>query len=244
MCAPAIAWPIWLLYQKSFDSGKIAATAKVSRVVPVYKKGGKTNVENYRVIATQTILLKIHEIAVKRKMSETIQPQLKSAQHGFRDKRSVVTNLLGLSVLANAAFERSSQLDVFYGNYKTAFDKLVIYFLIIKLARFGIGKKSARWICQYLIGRTNYVRIGNSKSRLYDSPSGVPPGSSLGPLMFIVFINDIVDAVEFAHTLLFADDIKLASVNSDHCDIRKFQRDIDNVVNWNATNRLFFNEGK
>ncbi|XP_037049652.1 uncharacterized protein LOC119083942 [Bradysia coprophila] len=244
MCAPTIAWPIWLLYQKSFDSGKIAAAAKMSRVVPVHKKGDKANVTNYRVIAIQTLLLKIHEIAVKRKVSEKIQPQLKSAQHGFRDKRSVVTNLLGLSILAHAAFERLAQLDIFYGDYKTAFDKLVILMLIIKLARFGIGKKTARWICQYLVGRTNYVQIGNSKSTLYESPSGVPPGSSLGPLMFIVFINDIVDVVEFANTLLFADDIKLASIISDHYDTRKMQRDIDNVVNWNTVNRLFFNEEK
>ncbi|XP_037030482.1 uncharacterized protein LOC119070318 [Bradysia coprophila] len=180
--------------------------------------GDKANVTNYRVVAIQTLLLKIHEIAMKRKVSEKIQPQLKSAQHGFRDKRSVVTNLLGLSILAHAAFERLAQLDIFYGDYKTAFDKLVILLLIIKLARFGIGKKTARWICQYLVGRTNYVQIGNSKSRCYESPSGVPPGSSLGPLMFIVFINDIVDSVEFANTLLFADDIKLASIISDHYD--------------------------
>ena len=149
-----------------------------------------------------------------------------------------------MSILANAAFERLAQLDIFYGDYKTAFDKLVILLLIVKLARFGIAKKTARWICQYLVGRTNYVQIGNSKSRLYESPSGVPPGSSLGPLMFIVFINDIVDVVEFANTLLFADDLKLASIITDHYDTRKIQRDIDNVVNWNTANRLIFNEKK
>lgn len=190
MCASTIAWPIWLLYQKTVDIGKIAAAMKVSRIVAVYKrKGDKTDVKNHRVVAIQGTVLKIHEIAVKRKINEIIQPFVTSAQHGFRNKRSVVSNLLGLSILAHNAFERRSQLDVFYGDYKTAFDTVVIRLLIIKLARFGVGKKTARWIWQFLTGRTNYVQIGVFKSRVFESPSGVPPGSSIGPSMFIVFIN-------------------------------------------------------
>lgn len=245
MCASAVAWPVWLLHQKSFDSGKIAAAAKVSRIVPVYKKkGAKTDVKNYRVIAIQTMLMKIHDIAVKREISNMIQPQLKSAQHGFRNKKSVVTNLLVQTTLTHEAFERNCQLDTFYGDYKAAFDKVVIMLLIIKFARFKIGKRTARWLWQYLIGRTNFVQIGKTKSRLYESPSGVPPGSSLGPLMFTVFIDDLADVVRFAHTLLFADDMKLASIIRDFEDTLRLQRDIDNVIGWNERNRLHFNNEK
>lgn len=245
MCSSAVAWPMWLLYQKSFDSGKIAAASKVSRIVAVYKKkGAKTDVNNYRVIAIQTILMKVHDAAVKRELSKKIQPKLKSAQHGFRDKRSVVTNLLVQTTLAHKAFERNCQLDTFYGDYKAAFDKLVIMLLIIKFSRFGIGKKTARWLWQYLVGRTNFVQIGKYKSRLYESPSGVPAGSSLGPVMFTVFIDDLVDVLEFARTLLFADDMKLASIICDLEDTQRMQRDIDNVMSWNERNRLHFNNDK
>lgn len=245
MCEAAVAWPMWLLYRKSFEGGKIPAAAKVSRIVAVYKKkGDKTDVKNYRVVAIQTILMKVHDIAVKREISKMIDPQLKSAQHGFRSRRSVVTNLLGQTTLAHKAFERNCQLDTFYGDYKAAFDKLIIMLLIIKFARFGIGKKTARWLWQYLFGRTNYVQIGKSKSRLYESPSGVPPGSSLGPVMFTVFIDDLVDVLEFAYTLLFADDMKLAAIIRDVEDTHKMQRDIDNVMNWNERNRLHFNNDK
>lgn len=245
MCASAVVWPIWLLYKKSFDSEKIATASKVSRIVAVYKKrGARNDIKSYRVVAIQTIVMKIHDIAVRRAISKIIQPQLKSAQHGFRDKRSVVTNLLGQSVLAHKAFEQKCQLDTFYGDYKAAFDKLVIMLLIIKFARFGIGKKTARWLWQFLIDRTNFVQIGNFKSRLYESPSGVPAGSSLGPVMFTVFIDDLVDVVEFARTLLFADDMKLASIICDHYDTQRMQRDIDNVMRWNESNRLYFNNDK
>ncbi|XP_037040311.1 uncharacterized protein LOC119077268 [Bradysia coprophila] len=97
MCASSVAWPIWLLYQKSFNIGEIAATSKISRIVPVYKrKGDKADVKNYRVVAIQTIVLKIHDIAVKKKISEIIQPQLKSAQHGFRNKRTIMSTRLVL----------------------------------------------------------------------------------------------------------------------------------------------------
>ncbi|XP_037040258.1 uncharacterized protein LOC119077181 [Bradysia coprophila] len=207
----------------------ITATSKISRIVPVYKrKGDKAYVKNYRVVAIQTIVLKIHDIAVKKKISEIIQPQLKSAQHGFRNKRSVVTNLLGLSIMAHNAFERSCQLDLCYGDYKTAFDKVIIRLLIVKFARFGIGKKTASIF----------------KSRLYESTSGVPAGSSLGPQMFTVFIDDVVDVLEFVCPLLFADDIKLTSIIFDHSDIHRMQRDIDNVNRWNTENRLQFNKDK
>lgn len=131
-----------------------------------------------------------------------------------------------------------------YGDYKAAFDKVVIRLLIIKLARFGIGRKTAKWVCQFLTGRSNYVQIGSDKSRMFESLSGVPPGSSLGPLMFTTFIDDVVDCVEFARTLLFADDIKLASIIHDFNDTQRMQQDIDNVMRWNSLNRLHFNKRK
>ena len=204
---------------------------KISRIVPVYKrKGNRCDVKNYRVVAIQTVVMKIHEIAVKRKISVKIQPLLSNSQHGFRDKRSVTTNLLNLSILAHKAFELRLQLDTFYGDFKTAFDSVWIRLLIQKIARFHIGKKTAKWLCEFLIKRNNYVQIDDVKSRVYESPSGVPAGSTLGPLMFSVFINDVVEAIEHAVVLLFADDIKLSMIIHDHTDTQRMQHDINNLL--------------
>lgn len=88
------------------------------------------------------------------------------------------------------------------------------------------------------------MQIGAVKSRIYKSPSGVPPGSSLGPEMFTIFINDIVDVIKHAKPLLFADDIKLALIIQNHGDALRMQRDIDSVSEWCNVNRLHFNKDK
>ncbi|XP_037030196.1 uncharacterized protein LOC119070020 [Bradysia coprophila] len=153
------------------------------------RKGDRAEVKNYRVVAIQPIAMKVQEMAVKCKTGLVVQPRLSDVQHGFRYKRFIVTNLLNLSVLAYDAIERRCQVDLFYGDFKAAFDKVWIRKLIIKFASFGVGKKTTRWIWQYLVGRTNYVQIEIEKSRIFESPSGVPPKSSLGLLAFTVFIE-------------------------------------------------------
>lgn len=111
---------------KSLEIGKIPDALKISRVVPVHKKGDESNVKNYRVIAISSIIMKIHEIAMKHRLSSIVNPYLSNAQHGFRRGRSVTTNLLNLSIMAHDAFKNSRQIDVFYGDFKTAFDTVWI----------------------------------------------------------------------------------------------------------------------
>ena len=246
-CASAIVWLLWLLFQKSFATGRIPEMLKMSRVVPVYKKGDKADVRNYRVIAISSVVLKMYEIAIKQQLSLIVEPKLSNSQHGFRPNRSIATNLMNLSILAHNTFEKSRQLDVFYGDFKTAFDTVWLRRLIEKLASYGIGVKTAKWLCEFLIKRTNFVRLDKSNSRVYVSTSGVPAGSVLGPLLFDVFINDIVEAVQYAIVLLFADDIKVVfevrTVNGAN-NSSLLQRDINNLMKWCAENRLYFNHSK
>ncbi|XP_055316139.1 uncharacterized protein LOC129575925 [Sitodiplosis mosellana] len=243
-CIDAIVWPIWLLYQKTFDAGTIPYLLKLSRVVPVYKKGPKEDVTNYRVIAISSVILKIFELSIKHQLSAIIDPQLSNSQHGFRTKRSVTTNLLSLSILAHDVFRKKTQLDVFYGDFKTAFDRVWHRKLIEKIAHFKIGRKTARWLCDFVIGRFNFVMIGQSKSRSYPSPSGVPAGSVLGPVLFTMFINDISAIVEKSTVLLLADDIKIALEirgNTMSNNTHHLQNDIDKLMFWSiAFNKDIF----
>lgn len=243
-CADSLVFPIWLLFTKTLDNSRIPDKLKVSRVIALFKKGNRKNVENYRIIAINSILMKIFEIAVLNKLRLSINCKLSNAQHGFRSGRSVTTNLINLSVSAYEALQNGNQLDIFYGDFKNAFDRVCHRLLVKKLHNFNVSKRSSKWIYEFLSNRTNYVQIGNNKSRLYSSNSGVPAGSTLGPLLFLIFINDIVDVVEHATVLMFADDIKIQIEVKTSTEVFKLQSDINNLLSWCNTNRLYFNNDK
>lgn len=244
-CSDALVWPLWILHQKSMELGKISSRLKISRVVPEFKKkGDKADIENYRITAISSVILRIYEIAVQVKLLDIINPQLSNAQHGFRPKRSISTNLLNLSIAAHEAFAKKQQLDVFYGDFQNAFDKATHSILTRKAWSFGIGKKTAKWIFEFLVGRKFFVQIGSTKSRIYESTSGVPAGSILGPLLFVMFINDIVDSVRDSMILLFADDVKMSMPISSIEDTRCLQADINKVLRWSELNKMPFNPQK
>lgn len=244
MCVESIVWPIWLLFQKTFEMGIIPERLKMSRVVPVFKKGDKNDVSNYRIVAISSTILKIFERAIRNKLTSIIEPKLSNAQHGFRSKRSITTNLMNLSIAVHESFSNGHQTDVFYGDFKNAFDKVWHRRLIEKLSTFNIGERTAKWLCEFVVGRRNYVKIGEFMSRTYNSPSGVPAGSTLGPILFSIYINDLVDAVKFALVLLFADDVKILKEITDANDTRMLQEDINNILVWCERNRLYFNNKK
>lgn len=243
-CGDALVWPLWILYQKTKDEEIIPTRLKMSRVVPVFKKGKKDNITNYRIVAISPVILRIYESAIQIKLRQIVEPLITNSQHGFRPGRSVTTNLMNLSVLAHEAFENGCQLDVFYGDYKNAFDKVVIRILIKKFWNFGIGRKTAKWLCEFLVGRNFYVAIGGYKSRIYVSKSGVPAGSILGPICFLIFINDVVQSIRFSVPLLLADDIKLACTIRSILDVQRFQNYIDRLLEWCHENKLYFNPEK
>lgn len=243
-CANALVFPIWLLFTKSFETGALPTKLKLSRAIPVHKKGERKDVTNYRIIAISSVILKIFEIVVQRKLTTIVGEKLSNSQHGFRQGRSVTSNLLNLSIAAHKALERRNQLDVFYGDFKCGFDRVCHRLLIQKVIKFGIGGQTVKWIYEFLYRRINYVQIGKCKSRPYEVASGVPAGSTLGPLLFLIFIDDISEVVQHAKTLLFADDIKIYLEVSSSYETLRLQSDINNLLSWCETNRLFFNESK
>lgn len=241
-CAQALVFPIWLLFQKSFETGTIPSRLKLSRVIPLFKKGDRKNIANYRVIAISPIILKIFEIAVHRKLMAAVNDKLSNSQHGFRPRRSVTTNLLNLSIAAHKALENGKQLDVFYGDFESAFYRVCHRILIQKLLRLEIGEKTAKWVMDFLVNRASYVQIGNCRSIPYETASGVPAGSTLGPLLFLIFIDDITEVVDHASVLLFADDIKIYNEIGSSYDSLRLQSDINKLFQWCEANGLFFKD--
>lgn len=111
-------------------------------------------------------------------LTTIIEPHISNAQHGFRSKRSVTTNLMNLSIKAHEAFQNNNQLDVFYGDFRSAFYTVCHRLLIAKLSRFRIGPKTAKWLYAFIDKIMKYVQIGSAKSRDFQATSGVPAGST------------------------------------------------------------------
>lgn len=159
-CADALIWPLWILHRKSFEAGMISSKLKVSRVVPDI-----ADIMNYRITTVSSVVLRVYEIAMKAKLWEHTDPNITNAQHAFRPKLSISSNLLNLSIAAHEAFVKKRQLDVCYGDFANAFDKVIHRILLAKFWKFGIGKKMAKWSIEFLVGRVFFVQIGNVKSR-------------------------------------------------------------------------------
>ena len=229
---------------KTFETGKIPPKVKLSRVVPVYKKGKKTNIENYRVVAISSAILKIFQRASKLQLTMIVEPYVSESQHGFRPKRSVTTNLLCQSIATYDAFEQGIQLDTFIGDFEKAFERVIHRLLVGKMSKFLIGPKTARWLYENIRQIMYYVQIGETKSREFEATSGIVPGSIFGPILFTIFINDVVDVVMHALVLLFADDMKASMKIYDESDVLKLQSDIDRIHQWTVENRLLFNSEK
>lgn len=243
-CIGAMSSPLWLLWQKTVEMKQIPKKTKLSRVVPVFKKGKKKNIENYRVVVIISSILKIFQRAIKLQLTIIMEPYVHNSQHGFRPKRSVTTNLLSQSVVVYEAFERGLQLDTFLGDFEKAFERVCHRLFIGKLHKFSIGPKTARWLFENIRQFRYYVQIGEIKSREYESTSGIVPGSILGPQMFTMFINDVAEVVMHAFVLLFADDIKASMRIQYVTDSLKLQSDINRIYEWSIANRLFFNADK
>ena len=171
------------------------------------------------------------------------QNLLNSSQHGFVSHRSCLTNLLEYLETLTSLLDKGHNIDVFYLDFSKAFDRVPHMRLLAKLQAHGITGDIFNWIQSWLSDRKQRVVLNGSQSDWTPVPSGVPQGSVLGPLLFIIFINDIDTAVDVLHCCLlkFADDTKgLHKVDNDD-DASKLQKDLDNLYKWSCDWQMLFN---
>ena len=164
-------------------------------------------------------------------------------QHGFVKKKSCLTNLLETLDMVTDALNNGHQTLVVFLDFQKAFDKVCHESLHYKLERLGFCQEIRRWLRSYLNGRKQRVVIGESYSDWRPVTSGVPQGSVLGPLLFVVFINDMPAVVN--HIIkLFADDSKLIGVIKNNSDLELVQKDLDALVCWAKEWRMLFHPDK
>ena len=231
-----------VLFIKSLKSGRLPRDWKSAIVIPLHKKGSTKKTEDFRPVSLTSIICKILESIIRDSIVEHMDKNklFIEHQHGFRSKRSCVTQLLEVIDDWYEILDDKGCIDVIYLDFQKAFDTVPHRRLLNKMYAYGIRGQLLKWTESFLIGRTQKVRVSNAVSSERNVLSGIPQGSVLGPILFLVFINDLPDVVECS-VKLFADDTKIYSAIENHDDCAKIQKDIDNLAAWSDKWLLRFN---
>ena len=245
-CKDSLAVPIFLLWHDSFRSGVIPPSMKTQYITPVYKKGDRTSAANYRPVSITSHLIKIFERVLRKHIVQHMESNsfLSPHQHGFRKKRSCLTQLLDHVDNTLKTLNSGDEVDVIYLDYAKAFDKVDHNILLAKAKRYGITGKTLQWLAEFLKNRLQTVVVEGEKSSFQIVISGVPQGTVLGPILFILYIDDQLDTLLTALGKVFADDTKLISKIADLVARCLLQEDLFNVIQWALQNNMQLNETK
>lgn len=243
-CSEWLSSPLLHIFNLALSTGVYPDRWKVTRVSPIPKSHDASDVEEHRPIAILSSVAKLFESILNRLIAPQVKPYLCDAQHGFRPKRSVDTNLLTLVDSISEHLDKGIQVDVLYFDFKKAFDRVDNDILLKKLCEIGFSPLLLKFFASYLRDRQQFVQHGCFVSETYHTRSGVSQGSILGPLLFGIMINDLAEVPRCARCLLYADDLKLIYGVQRESDCGSLQEDIDRVFQWSAENRLLFNASK
>ena len=243
----SISEPLSIIYNKSMQSGCVPQDWRSANITPIFKKGSKTDPSNFRPISLTSVPCKLMESVIKDHIMDHLLTNelILSSQHGFMKRKSCLTNLLDFFEYVTSEVDRGNPVDTIYLDFSKAFDKVPHQRLLAKLKSHKISDNVLTWIEHWLMDRKQRTVINGEASEWAAVLSGVPQGSVLGPLAFIVFINDL----DFAATLIdiinkFADDTKVGHVIKNITNQTDLQDCLDKLCDWAKTWGMQFNEKK
>ena len=240
-----LAAPLSVIFSASIDRGYFPPAWKTSNITPIYKGGKRGEPQNYRPIALLSSVSKVLEMLVHDCLSSHLESNnfLSPDQHGFRKGRSCTTNLLTAADDWTKAADHHWPVDVIYFDFSKAFDRVNHTVLYRRLQELNIQDPLLSWLKSYLANRSFRVRVNNSLSPILPSLSGVPQGSILGPLLFLIVINSASFHLS-SPIKVFADDIKIWRIIQSQDDSLILQQDIDRLCDWSEHNLLPLNPAK
>ena len=244
---PELSLPLCDLFNMSVQQGCVPTAWRSANVIPVYKgKGSTLEVNNYRPISLTNVFCKSLERLIRSSIITHLEPYklLSNCQFGFRSGLSTLTQLTQGQIFINDHINQLRCVDGVYTDLSKAFDSISHSKLLLKLQAYGISGPILCWIKSFIIGRTQSVSVNSKLSTQKPCTSGVPQGSILSPLLFILFINDLPDYISYSTIFLYADDAKLLKPITCLSDCIHLQNDLDSFAAWCSLWQLKLNIAK
>ncbi|MEL7079430.1 MAG: reverse transcriptase family protein [Cyanobacteria bacterium J06582_2] len=247
-CKKQLSKPIYMIWRSSLDNNDIADIYLHAIINPVLKPGCAANLpKSYRPISLTSHIIKIMEKILRKAIIQHLTDNnlLPNNQHGFIKGRSTLSQLLGQTETILRTIEEGNDLDSIYLDFSKAFDKVDHNILCTKLKKLGIGGKIGTWLHTFLTKRTQQVSANGVLSEPTPVLSGVPQGTVLGPILFIIKISDFDHGLVKSSISLYADDSRASSIVSSEYDKNNFQTELNDIIYpWAPANKAVFNGDK
>lgn len=243
--AEQISRPLTILYNKSINSGEVPEDWRKANIIPIYKNGPRNEPGNYRPVSLTSVVCKILERIIKERLTHYLDEKkhISPNQHGFVSHRSCLTNLLEALEKWTEYLDAGNGIDVIFLDYRKAFDTVPHKRLLSKLQQAGITGKVFNWIQAFLQSREMRVVVNGHCSSWTQVISGVPQGSVIGPLLFLIYVNDLPDWIK-SEMRMFADDTKVWKKITELKDCIDLQEDLTRLQHWSNTWLLQFHPEK
>jgi hypothetical protein len=237
--------PIAIIFKNSMENKNIPNEWREGCITALFKKGSRKMASNYRPVSLTCILCKVLEKFIRDHIVNHMKKNtlFSPKQFGFISGRSTSLQLLYVLERWTKILDEGGSLDCIYLDFMKAFDKVPHQRLLYKLQRYGISPEITSWIQSFLLNRKQRVRVMNSYSEWAPVTSGIPQGSVLGPILFVIYINDLPDNLK-SECYMFADDTKVFKDINDIEDNKILQNDIQELENWSDKWLLRFHPDK
>ena len=231
------------IFKTSFCQGEIPSLLKKAFVIPIFKCGSKVQPSNYRPVSLTSHLMKTFERILVRGLVAYLDVKglLNKSQHGARSGRSTLSQLLLHKLLE--ALENRDNIDAIYLDFAKAFDKVDHNLLLRKLKRMGIKGKLRMWFQNFLKERTQQVLVDGKLSSTFTLISGIPQGSVLGPILFLIFISDSTEGLN-SDVFIYVDDTKILKRIRNVEEVLELQLDLFKLHHWGQNNGMVYNDDK